>query len=159
MLFFSPSVFFVKEVSVLKRGRGGPLVCANHNMEEGVLQKEWSSVCEVAGRDAAQLDVHPPAACPINLQMQSIRQTADWLAPDSRKSYSHPKYGVSETGPLVSFWRSLASTWGRQIVFKKKMVTKHERVTAQQGRSQGFTRTGVKNQNTESKPTVQPQLY
>lgn len=120
MLFFSPSVFFVKEVSVLKRGRGGPLVCANHNMEEGVLQKEWSSVCEVAGRDAAQLDVHPPAACPINLQMQSIRQTADWLAPDSRKSYSHPKYGVSETGPLVSFWRSLASTWGRQIVFKKK---------------------------------------
>lgn len=32
---------------------------------------------EVAGGDAGRLDIHPPAECPINLRMQSVRQAVD----------------------------------------------------------------------------------
>lgn len=45
-------------------------------MEEGFSWKIQFGG-EAAGLDAALVDIHPPAECPINLRMQSIRQTAD----------------------------------------------------------------------------------
>lgn len=68
MLFVHQS--FVKQVSVLKRvgGRRG-FSC----LEDGA-----GSDGEAAGGGAAaRVDARPPAECPINLRMQSIRQTAD----------------------------------------------------------------------------------
>lgn len=74
MLFVRQS--FVKQVSVLKRGQGGRWSVETTTWKRG-SPGEWSSVGEAAGGDAAWLDIHPPAECPINLRMQSIRQAAD----------------------------------------------------------------------------------
>lgn len=77
MLFVHQS--FVKEVSVSKRGPGvgGGAGLWKPLHGRGASPGEWSSIDEAAGGDAAWLDIHPLAECPINLRMQSIRQAAD----------------------------------------------------------------------------------
>lgn len=77
-------------------------------MEEG-LSWRMELDGETAGGGAARVDIHPPAECPINLWMQSIRQTADWwcLTQEAKEILSPLKHGLNITRPKGAYFNSL----------------------------------------------------